>query len=268
MARVPVPPQLPAQNAMFMCEDSVTFKRSKSGGWCEWADFELQLVTQVEQQEGKKVLPGTSSEQQQDPQHENGIGGGASLVYPPEVVATIRQLYSGDIKDYPPRSGKRKNFYEVEFEELLEIYHEKELREMAKRVVESISASTLCNILSQSVLSIRGGRAGGYKTTGSLLCYAKRQMENVINLMADPYWELFRSSQQTKSLEQATLLQAYGNKESNPEHLKVFEGARDQYLVYLLDVGLNHVHPSEKEIGAMTEPDFNAWLKTCLQEQH
>ncbi len=33
----------------------------------------------------------------------------------------------------------------------------------------------------------------------------------------------------------------------------------------LLDIGLNHVHPSEKEIGAMTEPEFHAWLKTCLQ---
>ena len=30
-------------------------------------------------------------------QHENGIGGGASLIYSPEVVATIRKLYPGDI---------------------------------------------------------------------------------------------------------------------------------------------------------------------------
>lgn len=39
-------------------------------------------------------------------QRENEIGGGSSLIYSPEIVATIRQLYPGDIKDYPPQSRK------------------------------------------------------------------------------------------------------------------------------------------------------------------
>lgn len=34
------------------------------------------------------------------------LEGGSSLLYPPEIVATIRQLYPGDIKDYPPQSRK------------------------------------------------------------------------------------------------------------------------------------------------------------------
>lgn len=64
--------------------------------------------------------------------HENGIGGGSSLIYPPVIVDTIRHLYPGDIKNYTPKSGKRKNFYEVTLEEFIQCYHEADLRDSFK----------------------------------------------------------------------------------------------------------------------------------------
>ncbi|CAH3137991.1 unnamed protein product [Porites lobata] len=60
--------------------------------------------------------------------HQNGIGDGSSLIYPPEIVDTIRQLYPGDIKNYTPKSKKRKGFYEVPLEELIKVYKEADLR--------------------------------------------------------------------------------------------------------------------------------------------
>ena len=46
-------------------------------------------------------------------QYENDIGEGASLIYPPEIVSTIRQLYPGDVKNYPPQSRKVRKTYSV-----------------------------------------------------------------------------------------------------------------------------------------------------------
>lgn len=72
---------------------------------------------------------------------ENEIGGGSSLIYPPEIVATIRQLYPGDIKDYPPQSRKRKMLYEVSLEELVEVYHEKDLRDPPQETSQEVGGS-------------------------------------------------------------------------------------------------------------------------------
>ena len=57
--------------------------------------------------------------------------------------------------------------------------------------------------------------------------------------------------------------------DSNPEQLKVFEKAKNQYLAKLLDVGLNAVPLSEKKIDVMSEQEFQAWLKKQnLSESH
>ncbi|CAH3030514.1 unnamed protein product, partial [Porites evermanni] len=53
---------------------------------------------------------------------DNEIGDGSSLIYPEEIVDAIRKLYPGDVKNYTPRSRKRKSFYEVSLEELVEVY--------------------------------------------------------------------------------------------------------------------------------------------------
>ena len=39
-------------------------------------------------------------------QHENGVGGGSSLIYPVVVVDMMHHLYPEDIKDYAPKSKK------------------------------------------------------------------------------------------------------------------------------------------------------------------
>lgn len=39
-------------------------------------------------------------------QRENEVGEGLSLIYPPEVVQAIRELYPADVCNYKPRSRK------------------------------------------------------------------------------------------------------------------------------------------------------------------
>ena len=49
--------------------------------------------------------------------------------------------------------------------------------------------------------------------------------------------------------------------QSNADHLKLWEEAKDNYLCKLLDVGLNKVPRAEKEFSSMNEQEFNTWLK-------
>ncbi|CAB4008212.1 Hypothetical predicted protein [Paramuricea clavata] len=52
-----------------------------------------------------------------------GVGNGASLVYPQELLDVIRAYYPDGIRNYPPRAGgKRKILYEVSLEELIREY--------------------------------------------------------------------------------------------------------------------------------------------------
>ncbi|XP_078364315.1 uncharacterized protein LOC144648707 [Oculina patagonica] len=59
---------------------------------------------------------------------ENEVGEGLSLIYPPEVVQAIRELYPADVCNYKPRSRKRQNLYEVPLKEFIEVYREADLR--------------------------------------------------------------------------------------------------------------------------------------------
>ena len=104
----------------------------------------------------------------------------ASLIYPPEIVATIRQLYPGDIKNYPPQSRKvrknysvwnqkrfvillirffslslslslslkPKNLYEVQLQELIGAYNEEDLRQCWRKGRKSLPVSIVCNCCS------------------------------------------------------------------------------------------------------------------------
>ena len=36
---------------VYISKDGVTRKRSKDGNWCDWADFELKFVAQLDQQD-------------------------------------------------------------------------------------------------------------------------------------------------------------------------------------------------------------------------
>ena len=50
--------------------------------------------------------------------------------------------------------------------------------------------------------------------------------------------------------------------DSNPGQLNVFEASKDENLVNLLDTGLNTIPTSEQKFCAMSEQEFNTWLKS------
>lgn len=51
---------------------------------------------------------------------------------------------------------------------------------------------------------------------------------------------------------------------SNPDQLKLWEEAKDNFLCKLLDVGLNNVPKVDKEFSSMNEQEFNTWLKKVI----
>jgi len=55
--------------------------------------------------------------------------------------------------------------------------------------------------------------------------------------------------------------------DSNPGQLNVFEDSKDEYLVNLLDTGLNNIPASEQKFCAMSEQEFNKWLESKSTQQ-